>query len=64
MLSWLPTNDHGKEDNKDVTILPPELIQTTSDDPLSGRISIPAITKVWWGILCLYHNHSSAGHPG
>jgi hypothetical protein len=63
MLSRLPTKDDGKEDNKNITMLPPELIRANVN-PTPEKISVPAITEVRRGILCLYHDHASAGHPG
>jgi hypothetical protein len=64
MLSQLPAKDDGKEDNRDITILPPGVIGTISNTCLLGKISVPTVTKVRWGILHLHHDHTSAGHLG
>jgi hypothetical protein len=45
VLSRLPAKDNGKEDNKNITMLPPELIRATAD-LTPKRISIPMITEV------------------
>jgi hypothetical protein len=63
MLSRLPAKDDVKEDNKNVTMLPSELIRAGISSP-PERIVVPAITEVRRGILRLYHDHTSAGHPG
>jgi hypothetical protein len=63
MLLWLPAKNDGKEDNKNITILPPKMIRANADQP-PEKISISAITEVCREILCLYHDHISARHPG
>jgi hypothetical protein len=61
--SQLPAKDDRKEDNKNITMLPPELIRASTNSA-SEKLSIPTVTEVRRGILCLYHDHTSAGHPG
>ena len=63
LLSRLPTNDNGKGDNRDVVILPPERLMTTTTCP-PGKTLVPALPEVRRGILRMYHDHPSSGHPG
>ena len=57
-LSWPPDADKGANDNKGVTMIPPEWIHTAS------IIDIPLVVEVRRGLMNLYHNHPLAGHPG
>jgi hypothetical protein len=58
--------DKGQEDNQGVVIIPPKKFQiaTVSHIMLEGKVCIPPINKVKWGIMNLVHNHLMAGHPG
>ena len=63
LLSRLPTEDDGKGDNKDIVMLPPERLRTTLACP-PGKTLVPALPEVRRGILRIYHDHPSSGHPG
>ena len=63
LLSRLPTDDDGKGDNKDVVMLPPERLMTAATCP-PGKTLVPALPEVRRGILQIYHDHPSSGHPG
>ena len=63
LLSRLPTKDDGKGDNKDIIMLPPERLRTTLACP-PGKTLVPALSEVRRGILRMYRDHPSSGHPG
>ncbi len=55
-LSWPPNADQGQDDNKNQTLLKPELfIKATDSTPTKA-------TK--WRLMALVHDHPTAGHPG
>jgi len=62
-LSRLPGADKGKNDNKEVMVLPLEkfIIATTPTQP---KIEVLPLDLVKRGIMRLIHDHSLAGHPG
>jgi len=62
-LSRLPGADKGKNDNKEVVVLPSEKF-TIATAPTQPLIEVPPLDIVKRGIMRLMHDHSSAGHPG
>ena len=62
VLSRPPGKDHGEEDNKDVTIIPPHRAQTAKT--LGGRTIVPNIKEIRRAILRNYHNLPTAGCSG
>ena len=61
-LSRPPRKDHGEEDNKDVTIIPPHRARAAKT--LGGRTVMPNIKEVRRAILRNNHNIPTASHPG
>ena len=61
-LSRPPGKDHGEEDNKDVTIIPPHRARTAKT--LKGKTIVPNIREVRRAILRNHHDAPTAGHPG
>ena len=61
-LSRPPGKDHGEEDNKEVTIIPPHRARAAKT--LRGRTIVPNVREVRKAILRNYHNIPTAGHPG
>ena len=62
MLSRPPGKDHGEEDNKDITIIPPHRARTAKI--LKGRTIIPNVREIRRAILRNHHDIPTAGHPG
>ena len=58
--------DQGKEDNQDVTLIPPEkfTITTTKDTEQEQRIQVLNDLEARRAIMTMIHDHPSAGHPG
>jgi hypothetical protein len=64
-LSQPPGADQGKDDNQDVTILPPEKFKINAmNHQAKGKIRVPPLEEVNQGILNLVHNHPTVGHLG
>jgi hypothetical protein len=63
VLSWPPGADQGQNNNQGITVLPLEKfkIQTIANE---GKVWVPPLKEVKWGILNLVHNHPTAGHLG
>ena len=61
-LSRLPRKDHGEEDNKDITIIPPHRAQTAKT--LGGRTIVPNIKEIKRAILKNNHDLPTASHAG
>ena len=61
-LSRPPGKDHGEEDNKDVTIIPPHRAWTAKN--LGGRTIVPNVKEVRRVILRNNHDLPTASHPG
>ena len=64
VLSRLPTEDKGKDDNKGITVLPKSRISSALQGCPPGKISVPALPEVRKGILRSCHDHPMMGHPG
>jgi len=62
-LSRLPGADKGKNDNKEVVVLPLEKF-VIATAPTQPKIEVPPLDLVKRGIMRLVHDYSSAGHPG
>ena len=62
-LSRLPGADKGKNDNKEVVVLPPEKF-VIATAPTQPKIKVLPLDLVKRGIIRLVHDYSSAGHPG
>jgi len=62
-LSRLPGADKGKNDNKEVVVLPAEKF-AIAIAPTQPLIEVPPLDLVKRGIMRLIHDHSSAGHLG
>jgi RNase H-like domain found in reverse transcriptase/Integrase zinc binding domain len=63
ILSRPPDADQGKDDNKNVVIIPDEKFKITTTN-LEGKIKVPNLTEIKWGIMRLVHDLPTAGHPG
>jgi len=63
VLSRLPGADKGKNDNKEVVVLPPEKF-VIATAPTQPKIEVLPLDLVKRGIMRLVHDYSSAGHPG
>ena len=61
-LSRPPRKDHGEDDNKDVTVIPPHRAQTAKT--LGGRTIVPNVREVRGAILRNNYDIPTAGHPG
>jgi len=61
-LSRLPGVDKGKNNNKEVVVLPPEKF-VIATAPIQPKIKVPPLNLVKRGIMRLVHDHLSAGHP-
>ena len=61
-LSQPPGKDHGEEDNKDITIIPPHWAQAART--LGGQTIVPNVREVRRAILQINHDLPTAGHPG
>ena len=64
VLSRLPTEDKGKDDNKGIIIFPKSRINSAQQDYPPGKISVPALPEIRKGILRSCHDHPTMGHPG
>jgi Integrase zinc binding domain len=63
VLSRSPEADQGKEDNKDVIIIPDEKFKIMVMDS-EGKINVPNLNEIKRGIMRLVHDLPMAGHPG
>ena len=65
-LSRPPGADQGKEDNQDITLIPPEkfTIATTKDTEQEQQTQVPNDLEAQRAIMTMLHDHPSAGHPG
>jgi RNase H-like domain found in reverse transcriptase/Integrase zinc binding domain len=63
ILSRSPDADQGKEDNRDVIIIPDEKFKITNAE-LEGKIKVPNLNEIKRGIMRLVHDLPTAGHPG
>ena len=61
-LSRPPRKDHGEEDNKDVTIIPPHRARTAKT--MGVRTIVPNVKEIKRVILQNNHDIPTAGHPG
>ena len=61
-LSRPPGKDHGEEDNKDITIIPPH--RAWAATTLAGQTVVPNVKEVRRAILQTNHDLPTAGHPG
>ena len=64
VLSRLPTEDKGRDDNKGITIFPESRINSALQGCPPEKISVPALPEVRKGILRSCHDHPTMGHPG
>ena len=64
VLSRLPTEDKGKDDNKGITIFPETRINATRQECPPEKILVPNLPEVRKGILRSCHDHPTMGHPG
>jgi hypothetical protein len=65
-LSQQPGVDRGQGNNQGVVVIPPEKfkIAKVSHITKEGKICIPPIEEVKWGIMHLVHDGPMVGHPG
>jgi Integrase zinc binding domain/RNase H-like domain found in reverse transcriptase len=63
VLSQLPEADQGKEDNKDVVIIPEDKFKVATAG-VEGKIKVPNLNEIKQGIMRLVHDLLTAGHPG
>jgi Integrase zinc binding domain/RNase H-like domain found in reverse transcriptase len=63
VLSRSPDADQGKEDNKDIVIIPDEKFKIATMN-LEGKIKVPNLNEIKRGIMRLVHDLPTAGHPG
>ena len=61
-LSRPPRKDHGEDNNKDVTVIPPH--QACTARTPGGRTIVPNVKEVRRAILRNNHDTPTAGHPG
>ena len=64
ILSRLPTEDKGRDDNKGITILPESRINSALQGCPPRKVLVPALPEVQKGILCSCHDHPTMGHLG
>jgi Integrase zinc binding domain/RNase H-like domain found in reverse transcriptase len=62
ILSQSQNADQGKEDNKDVIIIPDENFKIAGTE-LEGKIRVSNLNEIKWGIMRLVHNLLTARHP-
>jgi Integrase zinc binding domain len=63
ILSRSPKADQGKEDNKDIVIIPDKKFKIAATD-LEGKIKVPNLNEIKRGIMRLVHDLPTAGHLG
>ena len=64
ILSRLPTEDKGKDDNKGITVFPKSQINSALQECPPGKILVPALPEIRKGILRSCHDHPTMGHLG
>ena len=64
VLSRLPMQDKGKDDNKGITVLPTLQINSALQECPPGKVLVPTLPEVRKGILRSCHDHPTMGHPG
>jgi Integrase zinc binding domain len=63
VLSRSPDTDQGKEDNKDIVIIPDNKFKIATMN-MEGKINVPNLNEIKPGIMRLVHDLPTAGHPG